>query len=95
MARTDIEIPIQWDPDQPSAMSANTMLVQTTPFDEIVILFGHVALPIHGPPEEQAKQAEQLQRNGIRVRTDAKIVLSIKSARNLHAFLENQLAQSR
>ena len=89
----DIEIPIQWDPEQPSAMPANTILVQTTPFDEIVILLGHVAPPIYGSQEEQTRQAEQLKREGIRVRADAKIVLSIKSARNLHAFLGNQLGQ--
>ena len=93
MIMAGIEIPIQWDPEQPSAMSANTILVQTTPFDEIVILLGHVAPPISGSQEEQTRQAEQLKREGIRVRADAKIVLSIKSAKNLHAFLGNQLGQ--
>ena len=86
-----LTIPIRWLEDQPPALAANTILVSRSQYDEVIILFGHVAPPVVGTPEEQFGQAKELAKSGMSVKTEAKIVLSMGAARNLQTFLENQI----
>lgn len=86
----EIKIPIRWKDEQSNPQSANQFIVQRTPAEEIVITFGHISVPIYGSVEQQKKQAEALSKNGLTVQANTKIVLTLKTARQLQAALGNQ-----
>lgn len=87
----DYEIPIVWGKEQPAPKSANTILVEGTPFEEIILTLGHSSTMAHGEPEKQRKHIEHLQRKGLLVETVARVSMTIPVAKTLLNSLNSEI----
>ena len=88
MAHTDeIGIPLKWDTDQPAPTAVNVFVLQRTPADELLVTFGRADAFVTGDQDQQEAQVKKLQRSGLPVDTVARVVMSLKTARELHQIL--------
>lgn len=92
MPNGELDIPIKWAQEGPSPLAANVVHLHYTPFQEVILTFGHVSPVLHGSPEEQDRQAENaLNEGGFTIRTNARLALPLKTARNLSRYLQQLL----
>ena len=86
-----VAIPIQWGLVTEVPQPANIFVVQRTPADEIVLTFGHASPFTAGAPESQNEQDRELVAKGVSPETVGRVVLTMKTARDLHRVLAEQL----
>ena len=90
----EVTIPTRWGSDAPAPQPSNQFVVQRTPSDEVVLTFGYLPPPIIvGTPEAQQQQAKEIAERGLQVRGVARLILTFKTARELHQALATQIAQ--
>ena len=89
--KVDVSIPITWPTEQPIPQTANQVLVQRTPAEEVVLSFGHVSPVLTGSPAEQKEQALALSKRGVSVQVVARLVLTVKTAGQLQSILSEHL----
>ena len=86
-----VAIPIQWGLVTEVPQPSNAFVVQRTPADEIVLTFGHASPFTAGPPETQNEQDRELIAKGVPPEMVGRVILSMKTARDLHRILAEQL----
>lgn len=88
-----IGVPVKWSDEVPEPLPANVMHIHRTPFDEVILTFGHASSLLYGSQDEQDEQLAALSKKGITVRPNARLVLSFSSARRLKGFLCEMLEE--
>lgn len=87
-----MSVPIRWISEHPAAQPTNQVAVQRVPSDEIVLTFGCIDTPIiSGTAKAQREQVASIAEHGLEVRSVARLVLSMKTAREFHQALTNEL----
>ena len=86
-----LNVPIRWADAQPVPVPANVFNIQDTPQGEVVLTCGHASPILSGLFEERQQQAEKLSSAGFEVKTTARLVLTTKTAAQLHDLLGTHL----
>ena len=88
----DLDVRVRWSGEQPTPDPCNMFVVQLNPADEVVLNFGYVVAPaLIGTKEDRQEQVEQIMRQGLEVECVARVVLTLKTARELVEVLGNQV----
>lgn len=89
MSEAKINIPIKWDQEAPDPLPANVVHIHRTPYDEVILSFGHGSTLLYGSLEEQQQQANSLtNEGGITIRPNARLVLPLMAVQNLVNYLD-------
>ena len=88
-----ISVPVKWSDDIPEPLPANVVHIHRTPFDEVILTFGHASSLIYGSPDEQEEQLVTLSTKGITVRPNVRLVLPFSATRRLKDFLCEMLEE--
>lgn len=87
-----VDVAVRWPADQPDPQWVTNFVVQRLgPTDGVVLTFGCAQPLIYGTVEDQRTQAQALAKDGLDVRTVARLVLSVTGARQLNRVLSAQL----
>ena len=87
-------VPIRWEDEHLNPEPANQFVVQRTPADEIVITFGYTHAFVYGSEEDQEKQVDAFLKNGIITQGKARIVLTLRTAKELQTVLGAQIGDA-
>ena len=89
-----LAVKIQWEKVQlPEPNPTNNFVVQRMPSDDVVLTFSNIVMPfLRGTPQEQDEQLEEVVASGGLIPDlRARLLLSNKTARELHQVLGAQL----
>ena len=88
----EFNVQIRWGDERTDPRPANQFVVHNTPAGEVILTFGFISPPLLASSEEQKKkELEELTKSGITAKVCGTIVLPLKTAKQLHAALGQQL----
>ena len=91
-AESSMTVTVRWSRKQPASQPCNQFAVHQSPNDEIVLTFGNVEPPIiSGTAEEQKAQLADIVEHGLEVQSLVRLLLSMRTARELSQALANQI----